>query len=176
MARVASGDAAGQRAVVTRLLVRVGRLCRAVLRHREDAEDATQMSMLEILKSAGSYRGESSLERWADRITVRTALRSIQTERRAHRAPVAHDDVSIDDGAGEAGLLARQYLDRISERQRVVLVLRHGLDLSIDDISELIGISPNSVKDRLLRGRAAIRQMMRREQFQLDVATGEAET
>jgi DNA-directed RNA polymerase specialized sigma24 family protein len=39
-----------------------------------------------------------------------------------------------------------------------VLILRHGLEYSVEEIAEMFGISPNTVKDRLLRGRSALRR------------------
>jgi RNA polymerase sigma-70 factor, ECF subfamily len=165
MAQVARGDAAAQRVLVRRLLRRIERVCRALLRNRYDADDAVQLSVLEILRSAGNYRGESSLERWVDRITARTALRSVASERRAHRPPIDDED-RIAHANAEHSLLARQYLDRISERQRSVLILRHGLEYSVEEIAEIAGISPNTVKDRLLRGRTALRRLFRLDQPQ----------
>jgi RNA polymerase sigma-70 factor (ECF subfamily) len=165
MAQVARGDAAAQRTLVRRLLRRIERVCRALLRNRYDADDAVQLSVLEILKSAGNYRGESSLERWVDRITARTALRAVASERRAHRPPIDEEE-RIAPANAEHSLLARQYLDRLSDRQRSVLILRHGLEYSVDEIAEIAGISPNTVKDRLLRGRSALRRFFRHDQPQ----------
>ena len=162
MGRVARGDADAQRQVVRRLLRRVESLCRAVLRGREEALDARQLSIVEILRSAHSFRGSSSLERWADRITVRTTLRAAASERRAQRAPVDFERDTTHP-TSESVLLARQYLDGISERQRMVVVMRHSLEYSIEEIAEMTGISQNAVKDRLLRARAIMRRMSRRE-------------
>jgi RNA polymerase sigma-70 factor (ECF subfamily) len=171
MARVASGDPDAQRLLVRRLLRRIEGVCRAVLRNSEDAQDARQLSVLEILKSARSFRGESTLERWADRITARTALRAAASERRAHRSPVDFEAENITFPPGESMVLARQYLDRISDRQRMVLIMRHGLEYSVEEIADMAGISPNSVKDRLLRGRSIMRRMFRREEL-LDEVSG----
>jgi RNA polymerase sigma-70 factor (ECF subfamily) len=170
MGRVARGDADAQRQVVRRLLRRVERLCRALLRGREDALDARQLSIVEILRSAHSFRGASTLERWADRITVRTALRAAASERRAQRAPVELERDTTHP-TSESVLLARQYLDGISERQRMVVVMRHSLEYSIEEIAELTGISQNGVKDRLLRARAIMRRMCRREQLLVDATS-----
>ena len=170
MARVARGDADAQRQVARRLLRRVENLCRAILRHREEALDARQLSIVEILTSAHTFRGASSLERWADRITVRTALRAAASERRAQRAPVEFDRDAIHP-TSESVLLARQYLDGISERQRMVVVMRHSLEYSIEEIAEMTGISQNAVKDRLLRARGILRRMWRRELLLVDVST-----
>jgi RNA polymerase sigma-70 factor (ECF subfamily) len=169
MDQVARGDVVAQRVLVRRLLRRIERVCRALLRNRQDAEDAAQISVIEILKSARNYRGESSLERWSDRITARTALRSVAHERRARRAPLDHEP-GVTHAIGEQTLLASQYLDRVSERQRSVLILRHGLEYSVEEIAELSGISPNTVKDRLLRGRSVLRRLLRRDDFGQGIA------
>lgn len=170
MTRVARGEASAQAALVQRLLRRVQRLCRALLRNAHDAEDAAQLSILEIIQSARGYRGDSSVERWADRITVRTALRAARSEKRAQRLPADLEPQQVAPPAGEGAVLAQEYLGCLSERQRVVLILRHGFEYSIEEIAELAEISPNTVKDRLLRARGIVRQMLRREQFALDTS------
>lgn len=175
MARVALGEPAAQALLVRRLLRRVQRLCRALLRNGHDAQDAAQVSMLEIFQSARSFRGDSSVERWADRITVRTALRTSRSEKRAQRLPVDLELRRTSAAAGEETVLAQEYLGRISERQRTVLILRHGFEYSIEEIAELAGISPNTVKDRLLRGRGLMRKMVRREQFLLEAPAKESD-
>lgn len=162
MGLVARGDPAAQRVLVRRLLRRIERVCRALLRNRQDAEDATQLSVLEVIASARNFRGESSLERWSDRITARTALRAAARERRAQRPPI-EDQPSVTQATSEHALLAREFLDQLPERQRTVLVMRSGLEYSVEEIAEIAGISPNSVKDRLLRGRTTLRRMMRGE-------------
>ncbi|MCA9695062.1 MAG: hypothetical protein KC636_36115, partial [Myxococcales bacterium] len=58
--------------LVRRLLSRVRRATRALLRDPADADDATQLCLIELLRSAASFRGEGSLEAWSDRIVVRT--------------------------------------------------------------------------------------------------------
>src|SRR5688572_7367793 len=162
MVGVAGGNLEAQRTLVRRLLRRIQRLCRALLRNRHDAEDAVQLSVLEVLKSAHSYRGESSLERWSDRITVRTTLRAAAAERRTRGAPI-EGEAGVTHGNIEHSLLAGECLERLSERQRSVLILRNGLECSIEEIGEVLGISPNTVKDHLLRGRGILRRELQRE-------------
>jgi RNA polymerase sigma-70 factor (ECF subfamily) len=170
MALAAAADPTAQRLIAARLMERVQRLSRSLLQNNADASDASQASLLEILKSAGTFRGESSLERWADRIVVRTALRSA-AKRRAE-GPTMWEDVDMAVHAtSDPSVVVREYLDRLSEPARTVLVLRHGFEYSIDEIAELTGVSPNTVKDRLLRAREAIRRIIRREQL-LDAASG----
>src|SRR5262244_3491382 len=82
MARVASGDRSAQCALAARLSGRVRRVSRSLLRDAADADDAAQGALLEILRSAGSYKGLGSVERWADRVVVRTAALVVRKRRR----------------------------------------------------------------------------------------------
>jgi RNA polymerase sigma-70 factor (ECF subfamily) len=163
MALVSEGDLSAQRAVVRRLLQRAQRLAVSLLGRGADASDASQASLVEILRCAGEFRGESSLERWADRIVARTALRFARRERRARGADIGDHLERAVSPLGEDSLMVQQYLDQLSAPQRSAIVLRHVFEYSVEEIADLTGVSPNTVKDRLLRGREQIRRLIRRE-------------
>jgi RNA polymerase sigma factor (sigma-70 family) len=169
MGRVAQGDADAQRQVVRRLLRRVEGLCRVVLRNGGATLDARQLSMLQILKSAHDFPAASTLERWADRITVRTALRAAISERSARRTP-ADLELATTDSLDDSVLLTRQCLDRISVQQRVFVIMRHALGYSIAEIAEMTGVSENAVKAGLLQAHGTMRRVCRREQCPFDVS------
>jgi RNA polymerase sigma-70 factor (ECF subfamily) len=168
-ALAAKADPIAQQTLGRRLMGRVQRLSRVLLRNSADASDASQASMIQILRSAGTYRAEGSLESWADRIVLRTVMRSYSAERRARLAKTMDEGASSVRAAGDPSVLVRQYLDRLSEPQCTVLLLRHGFGYSIEEIAEITEVSPNTVKDRLLRARATIRRLMRRERLASDV-------
>jgi RNA polymerase sigma-70 factor (ECF subfamily) len=81
MTRVAGSDRAASQAAVQRLHARVQRASRALLRNESDAKDASQLSLVEIPRSAHAFRDESSLERWADRSATRTAVERARRSR-----------------------------------------------------------------------------------------------
>jgi RNA polymerase sigma-70 factor (ECF subfamily) len=169
MALVAAGDRGAQRAVVERLIGRAQRLARVLLRERADASDASQTSLLEVLRSAHTYRGDSPLERWADRIVVRTSLRLANERRR--EPPVETEAVTVAHvGTPEdSPLLVEAYVRGLPDVQRIAVLLRHVYDCSVDEIADLTGASPNTVKDRLLRARAQIRRLVRRDDMKVAV-------
>ena len=95
MQLVAAGDPRARNMVAMRLCDRVRRIERALLTGRADADDATQDALVAILRSAANYRGESSRERWADRIAARTGLRFRARER--SRSTESETDVPTSD-------------------------------------------------------------------------------
>jgi RNA polymerase sigma-70 factor (ECF subfamily) len=169
MARVAAGHQDARRTVASRLVGRARRVARAFTRDAADADDAAQVGLMEILHSAGSYAGKSSLERWADRIVVRTALRMGRQRRRRQDAvdsEASVDEVPLEEGAvGDLGVPSEleAQLAQLSEANRTAIVLRHVMEYSIEETAELMGVSPNTAKDRLLRGREQLRKLLRRE-------------
>jgi RNA polymerase sigma-70 factor, ECF subfamily len=174
MTQVAAADPAACRTLAKRLVGRVHRVSKSILRSPADADDAAQQSLIEILGSAKSYRGDSSLERWSDRIVVRTSLRFSRSRQKLgareeddtalETAPIEPSDSTLSE---EAPRHVRAYLEQLPDAQRDALVLRHVLGYSIPEIAEMTEVSPNTVKDRLLRGSREMRKLIRR-----DVAIG----
>jgi RNA polymerase sigma-70 factor (ECF subfamily) len=170
MERVAAGDEQAHRIVARRLLPLARRVTRSLLRNAVEADDATQLSLMEILRSAGSYRGETAVERWAQRIIVRTTLRHIREQRRFYRV------VDIDAEVSEVGAPSSKrdadeelprpidvYLAQVSDVQREAVILHHALGYTVPEIAEITGVTQNTAKARLLYGRRALRRLVRRD-------------
>jgi len=160
MRAVSEGDTAARQDLVRRLLPRAQRVTQALLRNSADAKDASQSAILQVLRSAHTYRGECAVEHWADRIVTRTALRWVTAER-ARRHDVLTDEPSVEPSAGPPRVLLRQCLSRLSEPQRTALLLRAGFEYSVEEIATLTEVSPNTVKDRLTRARHVLRALVR---------------
>lgn len=172
MELVAANDSNAQSTLAHRLLPRVRRATRALLRDRSEADDATQLCLLEVLGSAKSFRGAGSIEAWSDRITIRTTLRQAKRKRSQHQRidAAAEPDTLSGGAAADSALTAadlprdlREYLAALTGDRREALILRHVLGHSVAEIAEMTGVSPNTVKDRLVTARQEIRRMVRRD-------------
>lgn len=160
MEAVARGDGPAREQLVRRLMPRAQRLCQALLRNGADAKDACQTALLQVLRSAPTYRGECSIEYWSDRIVTRTALRWIASERRKRQTSPPNEP-GVDGGAAQPRVLLRECLNRLSEPQRTTLILRACFEYSVDEIATLTNCSRNTVKDRLTRARQMLRALVR---------------
>ena len=163
-----AGDPAAQEQLVALLRRRVRTVSLAILGHAQDAEDAAQCILMEILKSAPTYRGKS-LYAWADRIAVRTAVR--HAKKRRVRAAQVDAEVAVESMGTALATASSQsiprpileYLAELPETRRTALVLRHVLEFTVNEIAELTDASPNTVKDRLLQARRQVRRRVRHE-------------
>ena len=170
-----SGDCRAQRVLAHRLAGRVRRIAQRILQSGTEADDASQTALIEILKSAAGFNGDSSIERWADRIAVRTAIRHAREQR---RRPSNVGSYCVDaetlaaprQQGGSSERIARdvqEYLAALSAQRREVLVLKHALGYTVDEIAEMTGAPVGTVKDRLIAARKQIRKLIQR-----DVAIG----
>jgi RNA polymerase sigma-70 factor (ECF subfamily) len=169
----AMGEREAVATLAARLAPRVLRLCRLLL-PAEDAEDAAQMALMTILRDVGAYRGEASLQRWADRLAGRVAFK-VRARTRRHgarwEADLSPDDLAVADawrpdvptGLGDLTRPLLDYLDALDEEVRAALILHHGLGHTVPEISSLTGTSPHTIKKRLQRGQAALRRLIRRD-------------
>jgi RNA polymerase sigma-70 factor, ECF subfamily len=169
MAAVAANDAVAQRTVAHRLAPRVRKVTGMLCRNAADADDAAQASLIEILRSAASFRVATSLERWAERLTIRTTLRAVRRER--SRRGLLERWVPADllpwggpatqSSAEEVSL--DRLLNRLSHERHQAFVLHHALEYTVDEIAELTETPPGTVKDRLVSARKQLRKLLEAE-------------
>lgn len=170
MTLVASGDRRAQRVLVHRLEARVRRIAHRLLGSSPDADDASQVALIEILRSAHTFREEASIERWSGRIAARTVLRHIREKRRGLAMVVPLSDAddmasvpppeNVDDDTPRK---LQEYLNRLPDQRREALVLKHALGHTTEEIAELTGVPVGTVKDRLIAGRKQLRKMIQRD-------------
>jgi RNA polymerase sigma-70 factor (ECF subfamily) len=163
----AGGDRAAQREVVDRLLDRTALTVRCLAGNDPELDDLVQQAIVEILQALGSFRGESSLETWAQRITARTAMRRLK-QRRWRGKIVLLDSTreTTSDRPGPDRQLNRhrvasrlqELIGTLSEERRQVVTLRLVLGHGVDEIAELTGMKINTVRDRLAVARRQLRK------------------
>lgn len=168
--RAGGGDRSAQSWLTQEVLPKVRKIARALTRGGPDADDATQLALLEILRSASGFRGESSVQHWAGKIAARTILRFMARERRKSD-PVVGDieasHVCTPPRERVRDALPRgvdEYLSILPEPQRRCILLHHGLGYSLDEVAQKMAVSRNTVKSRLRLGTSTLRKLVRREQ------------
>ncbi len=102
-----------------------------------------------------------SIENLAAFVTV-VAMNAIRSKHRRdarfrRKAHLLVVDTSDDPTESTATKLdVARVLHRLSHRQRTVIALRYGVDLSVDQIAQELGIAPGTVKATLHQARAAL--------------------
>jgi len=162
MKRVAAGVPEAQEELAERLVMRVRRGAHALMRGSADADDSAQLALVEILRSAHDYSGDSTVERWADRIVGRSVVRFARAVRRRASAfaTVGVDDEATLERSDHPPRNLDECLGRLPTTAREALLLRHAFGQSVDEIAELTQVSPDTVRDRLALARREFRRLV----------------
>ena len=150
---------------------RVYGLALRMLRHRQDAEDATQVVWERVLSALESFRAEAALSTWLFRITMNVCLTRLDSRKHAPAEPPGEDNLldSIADDAPdpERRTLGRETRDAVERAIgelepafRAVILLREVEGLSYEEIAQTIDVPVNTVKTRLYRARLDLQQKL----------------
>ena len=139
----------------------------------EDAEEVAQETLLKVFANFAALREPEQVRPWVFRIAKNACLMHRRKSLFAPARELSLDELTpaaeIPGGANppDAQFLReelRAVLDRaimeLPQAYRAVVVLRDIEELSTDDTAQILDVSPDVVKTRLHRGRAAMRQKL----------------
>jgi RNA polymerase sigma-70 factor (ECF subfamily) len=140
----------------------------------QDAEDILQETFLIMVKKIHQFKGHSSFYTWLYRIAVNIGLRKLKSK------PRKYQHISIDDPDIEyisstetadwpnfdynqfTQKHLRKKLDQLIENlpeiYRTVFILRDLHELSTEDTSKILQITPSNTKIRLMRARNYLKE------------------
>jgi RNA polymerase sigma-70 factor (ECF subfamily) len=133
-----------------------------------EADDFSQLAVIELVRTIGSYRGECALDTWIAAVTAHVVYKQL---RRAHRGRHLSLDLVQEHRLpsscpnAERDLAVRQVLDRILAHLDAVgdklaesFVLHDVFGYSLREVAHLTGASEAAVQSRLSRGRRRLHE------------------
>ncbi len=171
--RAGSGDKTAFETLVRRYQDKVYNICRYVLGNASDAEDAAQDVFIKAYRNLSSFTPSPGFSAWISRIAVNTSLdyrrrpahesierKSSEGEEYTHDAAFAGPGPEETFASKESGLAVTAALGRLSEKYRVVMVLKELEGFSYEEISFALDISIGTVKSRISRAREELKRIL----------------
>lgn len=137
-----------------------------MLRNPEDARDVTQTVFLKVFEHLDDYDPSHRFYSWLYRIALNESINALN--RRVRSEPIAGDEADERLGAEDeiaseqAGREVQRALMCLKAEYRAVIVLKHFLDLSYEDIGQVLGLPDKTVKSRLFTARQLLRDALSR--------------
>lgn len=140
-------------------------VCRRVLSHAQDAEDAFQATFLVLSRKAGRISWHAEVSNWLYKVAYRTALRMRASrkwvrERQMVDLPAAggRDEVPWDD----VRPILDEELNRLPDKYREPVVLHYLEGKSYAETAKVLGWAEGTVSGRLARARDLLRRRLAR--------------
>lgn len=146
--------------------------------NREDAEDASQQSLLKAYTHINQFQGDSQFSTWLTRIAINEALMKLR-KRRSEEAYMSRH-VSFEDEPNPIDLLpagedmhpealflkwenqciVRKSIEGLRSASRAVVWLLAMQERKIKEAAAILGLSESAVKSRFMRARQQLRESL----------------
>jgi RNA polymerase sigma-70 factor (ECF subfamily) len=166
--RIQDGDASAFKELVEGYKQQVYYLALDLSGNHHDAEDLSQEVFIKAYRGFGRFRSGAKISSWLHRITVNAYIDS--TRKKAKKMVTLVDKKDDDDfdpleaaadevtgnperAASSAGINEHvgAALQRLTEQERAVFVLRHYHDMQLKEISKTLEVAEGTVKSLLFR-------------------------
>jgi len=140
----------------------------------ESALDLTQEVFIKVYNSLSRYSSEYKFSTWIYKIAHNASIDHLRRTATREQSLVAESDGEIYDRPIESGRLTPEQESEMRERReeiegivkklpsayRELIMLRHSLDMSYDEIADVTGLPLGTVKNRLFRAREMMRDVL----------------
>ena len=185
VSRLKRRDEAAFNELVELYQTRIFRLVFRMLGDHGEAEDLAQEVFITVFKRIDSFRGESKLSTWMYRIATNHCKNRIKfLKRRAKGRKQEFDEIADGQQLASATMnptnplprpdemaegrqtehIIKTALANLSEEQRTLIVLRDIENMAYSEIKSVTGLAEGTVKSRLHRARAALKEQVVRLQ------------
>jgi RNA polymerase sigma-70 factor (ECF subfamily) len=137
-----------------------------MLGHRADAEDAVQRALLKCFAARASYSPRWAMSTWLYRALTNVCIDELR--RRRVRGDAERPDAAAErsqattpgPAAAGTGVDLARALGRVPREARILLALHYVDGLGYGELARIRGISVNTVKSQLRRGKAILKQAL----------------
>ena len=169
--QIIGGDTNAFSVLVNRYKDLVFTLSLRVLKNREEAEEVAQDTFIKAYKSLSKFKGDSKFSTWIYKIAYNTSLDRIKKNKK-HINDVAinefteHQVKTIDNALSkleqtEQEQAIQDCIALLPGEDSFLLTLYYFEELSLDEISETVGLKPNNVKVKLFRSRKKLATILK---------------
>jgi RNA polymerase sigma-70 factor (ECF subfamily) len=168
---ILNGDANAFHILVDRYKDLVYSLSLRMLKNREEAEEVSQDTFIKVFKSLPRFKGDSKFSTWIYKIAYNTCLDRLKKNKKFYNdVPIdeftEHQVKTIDDAlenleAKEREQAIQDCMSLLPSEDGFLLTLYYYEEQSLDDISKVMGLTPNNVKVKLFRSRKKLAAILK---------------
>jgi RNA polymerase sigma-70 factor (ECF subfamily) len=148
-----------------------------VMHEPADAADMTQEAFLRLMRSIGTYRGDTKFTTWLYRLVTNICLDELRRRKGVVESLDSGRDAEDDRAAAlpdrdrwaqpeeslelrEASAEVREALGQLAPMQRLALTLYYFGELPDREIGQVMGLPVNTVKSHIHRGKARMARLL----------------
>ncbi|MCJ8269530.1 MAG: RNA polymerase sigma factor [Psychrosphaera sp.] len=168
--RAKSGDLQSFEQLVTLYSHRTYSAAYRILNDQGLAEDCAQEVFLKVFNKIGDFDGKSKFSTWLYSVTTFTAIDLQRKQVKVQqREGTEFEDIHGNEAHSPQQQLHQDKLNQVtqgalaqlSEELRIAFLLRHHEGCSIKEISEILDVNGNTIKNRIFRAISQLRNLLK---------------
>ena len=162
--RCLDGDGEAYSELVEKYYKIIFRLAQKIIRNYDDSEEITQTVFVKAYENLNSYNPKYKFFSWLYRITVNETLNF--SKKRSYTEEINENITNDEENPDEIyyqtekGEKIQDALMELDMLYRIPVVLKHFLNYSYKELSDLLGIPEKTVKSRLFTGRQLLKDIL----------------
>jgi RNA polymerase sigma-70 factor (ECF subfamily) len=166
---VRKGNSSDYSIIVNRYKNKAFSMLKRMLKNEFEAEEVLQDCFLKAYKSLNSFKGNSKFSTWFYRIVYNSALTKLSSQKRKTETEMTsvedHFNLESEYGANEIETrdmneFIHDLIGKLPERYSAIITMFYMNEMTIDEISEVMGITVSNVKVMLHRSRNSLRDLI----------------
>ena len=154
----------GEKGAIALLLTRrrdwMWSVARKTVRDNTIAEDAVQEAMTAVFRKAHTFRSESKVSTWMYMIVQNACIDLLRKESVRPQLSESEESGIIESRSfadeSDTKIVMTQALATLPEDQRIALTMTIMEGYSIDEVAQIAGVAPGTIKSRCSRGKEAL--------------------
>lgn len=138
-----------------------------MLKNHDEAEDILMDVFVSVPTRVQGFRGDSTFSTWLYRITVNACLMKLRAAKRHRELEELNHDLIVEENLSNVepifadGEVLQKALAELPAETRSMLWLKDAEEMSIEDLVNIYGMPSGTIKARLSRARATVREFLK---------------
>lgn len=153
--------------LITRYMKQTYNIAYHFVNNHEDAEDIVQETFVKVYHNLKKFRGDSEFSTWLFRIVTNISINQLNQRKRLNNIVLksTNTDNMVNSNQLNTSNIDLMHhiemaLDKLSQLQRTVVILRHLEGLSTKQVSRILRCSEGTVKTHLFRALKKLRNLL----------------
>ncbi|EGD46058.1 RNA polymerase, sigma-24 subunit, ECF subfamily [Ruminiclostridium papyrosolvens DSM 2782] len=171
-----NGDVGAFEELTTEYYSKVYSICYRMLNNTEDAYEQAQETFIKAFKYIKDFKGNCAISTWLYRIATNVCLDFIRKHKNKKVISIEQNtfedlqlkDSLVSENPGPEKVAEtnaqkqaiKEAMDKMNEKNRLVIILRDFMGLSYDEISDTMKVPVGTVKSRINRARNELRELL----------------
>lgn len=169
-----TGDSAAFMELIHMYRDKLHRLAYRMLNNQHDSEDIVQETFVRVYLNLNQYDEKQQFSTWIYRIGKNLCIDLLRKKKDVHSLDTGfnddkertfYDKLTSDEASPETRVISNEFqqqlrkvIDKLSDKYKTIVTLYYLNELTLEEISDMLGLPVTTVKSRLYRGREQLRK------------------